>query len=699
MTSGPPAEVPEPTSPELVLVAPLEDAQLERDRLPDQPLRPPPPRPAGPRRPRARKRSWRRRVLLLAVAAVVAGAALAFAPSGSNRAAPIEWRSLDGSRNNLAHPHWGQTGREYLRVAKPSYADGIAAMVRGPDARYISNRVFNDIGQNVVSETGVSQWGWVWGQFLDHTFGLRNERRGESASILFREDDPTEAFRNDLGAIDFARTPAAPGTGRSTPRQQINTVSSYIDAFAVYGATRSRLEWLRAGPVDGNMANNDASLLLPDGYLPRADARGKPAKAPPMDLMGALAADPSNAVVAGDVRANENIALTAVHTLFAREHNRIVSQLPETLSSEERFQIARRVVGAEQQYITYHEFLPALGVVLPPYAGYDPTVNPTLSNEFATVGYRVHSMVHGELEPKAPDGTYRPGQLKALTGTGIEAEPEEGAVVLVIPLGVAYGNPDLLQAVGLGPLLEGLGAERQYRNDEQIDDSMRSILFQIPKPGTRNPSVCGEPFVNPKCFSDVLDLGAIDVERGRDHGMPSYNQLRVAYGLAPKTSYTGITGESTDRFPSNSLVAGPDPIDDPRSLDFTKLQDANGHRLKPRTDEAQAETILATRRTTLAARLRAIYGPGNVDKVDAFVGMVSEPHVRGTEFGELQLAMWAKQFQALRDGDRFFYLNDPVLDRIRRKYGIDYRNTLADVIRMNTSVTTQADVFKAPLSE
>ena len=69
-------------------------------------------------------------------------------------------------------------------------------------------------------------------------------------------------------------------------------------------------------------------------------------------------------MVAGDLRANENVALTATHTLFAREHNRIVDALPQSLSDEERFQIARRVVGAEQQYITYEEFLPALGVEL-----------------------------------------------------------------------------------------------------------------------------------------------------------------------------------------------------------------------------------------------------------------------------------------------------------------------------------------------
>ena len=72
--------------------------------------------------------------------------------------------------------------------------------------------------------------------------------------------------------------------------------------------------------------------------------------------------------------------------------------------------------------------------------------------------------------------------------------------------------------------------------------------------------------------------------------------------------------------------------------------------------------------------------------VDAFVGMVSEPHVRGTEFGELQLAIWKKQFEALRDGDRFFYLNDPALSSSSATYGIDYRKTLAEIIKRNTGV-------------
>ena len=83
-----------------------------------------------------------------------------------------------------------------------------------------------------------------------------------------------------------------------------------------------------------------------------------------------------------------------------------------------------------------------------------------------------------------------------------------------------------------------------------------------------------------------------------------------------------------------------------------------------------------------------------MNKVDSFVGMVSEKHRPGTEFGELQLAMWKEQFEALRDGDRFFYRGDPELERIEEKYDISARHTLAEVIEANTDLTVQPNVFR-----
>ena len=602
-------------------------------------------------------------------------------------------RTLDGSQNNLANPDWGKAGTSYQRIAPPAYADGIARPVAGPPARYISNRIFNDASQNTFSENGVSQWGFAWGQFIDHTIGLRQDSPAESLAIAFDAADPLEAFHNDFGGISFMRTPAATGTGTSTPRQQVNTVSSYIDGSGVYSDDAARLEWLRAGAVNGTLEDNDAKLLLPDGLLPRSGARGDAAAAPPMALSGRLLTAPANAMVAGDVRANENVALTATQTLFAREHNRLVGALPRRLPADEKFEIARRIVGAEQQWITYNEFLPALGVRLARYRGYDPSVDASLSNEFAVVGYRAHSMIHGELEPIAPAGTYSDATLDDFERQGIEVERDGDKVTLVTPLNVAFENPDLLASIGLGPVLKGIGSEREYRNDEQIDNQLRSVLFQVPKPGAPDPGACLDGPTLPDCFSGVVDLGAIDIARGRDHGMPSYNALRQAYGLSPKASFTAITGERTDRFPSDPEIDAQSPMDDPDILDVLELTDADGQQIPLGTPAAETDAVRTVRRTTVAARLKAIYG--DVDHVDAFVGMVAERHVAGSELGELQRAIWRREFERLRDGDRFFYGNDRALATIRRRYGIGYQHTLAHVVRANTDVEVQADVFRA----
>jgi Animal haem peroxidase len=593
------------------------------------------------------------------------------------RASSATPRSLDGSGNNAEHASWGRAGARYLRVTAPTYSDGAGVPVAGPPARWISNRIFNDTGQNLFSENGVTQWGWVWAQFIDHDMGLRETRPAEPMAHPYDGADPLEGFASDSPDLGFARTPAAAGTGTpAAPREQVNTVNSFLDASQVYGTTAARLAWLRDG----------AHLLLPGGFLPRADARGDPSSAPQMDLFAAQHANPAAAVVTGDVRGNENVALTALHTLFAREHNRIVDRLPTRLSEDERFEIARRVVGAEIAYITYTEFLPAMGVTLPPYRGYDPAVNPTLTNEFATTGFRGHSMVHGEFEIVLPAGALSDDVLSALTSAGVQVTAEADGMALTVPLAVAFGNPQLIQSVGLDSLLSSL-SERQYRNDEQIDNALRSVLFQVPLPGV-DPAGCAEPTESPACFSTLEDLGAIDVLRGRDHGLPRYTELRRALGLPTVKQFGEITGESSAELPADMS------IDDPRILEFTRLRDADGTTLTPGTPEAAEDAVSGVRRTSTAARLRAVFG--DVGAVDAFTGMVSEPHLPGSDLGALQTALWVRQFTALRDGDRYFYGNDPQLDRIAGQYGIGYETSLAEIVTANAGPASSAELFRAP---
>jgi len=638
------------------------------------------------KRTEASRRSWRWTRIGIPVAtavALVAGGLVVITTSSAQAAVPFPVEPLNGAGNNVANPAWGQANTVYSRVAAANYADGRSQMVAGPNSRLISNRLFNDAHQNVFSVERVSQWGWTWGQFIDHTIGLA-QGGGPSANIPFNSSDPMESFTNTLGVIPFTRDAAASGTGTTNARQAVNTENSYIDAEAVYSSDPARLDWLRDGSLDGNPTNNAATLMLPGGFLPLKSARGNPSTAPTMATDGRLLANPNNARVAGDVRANENVELTATQTLFAREHNRIVGLLPNTLSQEDKFQIARRIVVAEQQYITYNEFLPAYGVSLPQYTGYKSNVNANLSTEFATVGYRAHSQIHGEFTTEAqPVSRYSTATLNTLRNMGVEVEIDGSDVSFTIATGVAFFNPDLLNLIGEGPLLSALN-EQQYQNDETIDNQLRSVLFQVPVSG--NPDCLDGPTM-PQCFNGVSDLGAIDIERGRDHGMPTYNQLRQAYGLPAKTTFASITGEATDNFPSDPQLTPGNEVNDPNSIDVVSARDQNG---TPVAVGLLDGTASVTRRTTVAARLKAVYN-NNINSVDAFTGMLAEPHVGNSDLGELQTAVWARQFTALRDGDRFFYGNDQGLSTIKNTYGIDYRKTLGQLIALDTD-TPAADV-------
>ena len=188
----------------------------------------------------------------------------------------------------------------------------------------------------------------------------------------------------------------ATGTGPNNPRQQTNFTTAFIDGSKIYGSDATMASILRGGPANpgaklrtSNDINGDAENLLP---------------------RNAFGPAPNAPNVAGDDRVNDNVPLTALHTLFMREHNRLVdvyaAQHP-SWSSEELYQRARKTVGAELQSITFNEFLPALlGSFAPaPTGQYDPSINPAVFNEFAAVFERVgHSMLTPAFQRIQNDG-------------------------------------------------------------------------------------------------------------------------------------------------------------------------------------------------------------------------------------------------------------------------------------------------------
>lgn len=246
-----------------------------------------------------------------AVAGVLTSAALGQTDGGRSRLP--EYRRIDGRYNNRDHPDWGGAGTDYLREASGAhYANGRStpAGANRPSARAISNGLCDQGGVETDDERGLSTCVYEFGQFLDHDIGLARGGTTEAFNITVPSGDPYfDPSSTGTQQILMSRSAYDPHTGAFNARQQVNTVTAYIDASQVYGSDPARAAWLRTG--HGGKLKVDRTAIgdmLPfnDGTL----ANDNPLGLPPTSLR-----------VAGDARANEQPGLTVLHTVFLREHN------------------------------------------------------------------------------------------------------------------------------------------------------------------------------------------------------------------------------------------------------------------------------------------------------------------------------------------------------------------------------------------
>lgn len=526
-----------------------------------------------------------------------AGAVVFFLLSGYQvaRAELTEVRSIDGTGN---HPFdLGAAGTPLRRadLAPATYpGDGSGDTIITPpvreNPRVISNAIASQQVRNIFNNRGMSNFVWQWGQFLDHDIDL-TETSAETAPIAVPDGD---LFTNP---IPFHRSRFDPTTGDpGNAREQNNEITAFIDASNVYGSELTRAMDLRTG-VGGKL-----------------DSRMVPTPAGVQEL---LPLDTSGRIFAGDIRADEQVGLSAMHTLFVREHNRLAAEILANNSTldpiaddEVIYQKVRKIVGAQMQAITYNEFLPALlgpNAPEPNSLSYDDTVNPQIANEFSAATFRVgHTMLSSDF---------------ALVNN-------HGETVGNLQLRDAFGNPEFLEQATAGHanidlLLRGLASTPAQEIDNKVIDDVRNFLF----------GPVG------------IDLASLNIQRGRDHGLPDYNTLRVACGL--------------------DAVDGFDDI----------------------SSDPQVQAILD-----------ALY-EGDVNNIDPWVGALAEDHLPGLSVGELINASLVDQFTRLGVADRFFYLNDPDLrhEDILAVAGDINGTRLSDIIERNTGVFgLQSNVFFVP---
>ena len=498
-------------------------------------------------------------------------------------------RSFDGAANNLRNPCLGMLGETLLRKSSVDYSGsqttGIA--VRGdknPSPRLVSNEICQAslYGGSPTNSLNLSDMCWAWGQFLDHELDITPEQHeGERLDMSTDDGGVNESFPGRT--IPFSRSEFVEKNG---VRQHPNNLSSFVDATNVYGTTRERAYALRTLDGTGKMKTvlaDNGEVLMPYNTKGLSNA---PSTSPTFFL-------------AGDIRANENVLLASLHTLFVREHNRLCDYIRETFPDEDGkdemiYQHARRIVSGIMQYITYEEFLPALLGSKITLGDYSDEVDPGITTEFSTAGYRLgHTMVSENLQV---------GPLNTD----------------VISLVSAYFNPSYIQNNGVDSILQGASLKKMQEIDHIVVENLRSFLFGAPTSTT------------------LLDLAALNIQRGRDHGLPGYNSVRQAYGLSTFSNFSELPMPST-----------------------------------------------------VISKLSVLYD--TPDDIDPWIGVIAENHESGKAVGPLAAAIITEQFTRLNTGDRYWYTNDVAMDIIDRT--IITSSTLSDVLKRNTTVYFQDDVF------
>ncbi|XP_074526454.1 eosinophil peroxidase-like isoform X2 [Halichoeres trimaculatus] len=553
------------------------------------------------------------------------------------------FRTANGVCNNRENTRWGSSNTPFVRWLPAEYQDG-SSLPKGwdpnqkvnsfilPLVREVSNRMLSTANEDVESDPLYTHLVTIFGQWTDHdlTFtphspiirsfsnGIDCDKSCERTEPCFPIEIPQNDPRfgsNSKECIPFFRSSAACGSGNnghifgaSTVREQMNTLTAFIDAGQVYGSDETKAQYLRdldndKGQLKSNkMFTDNGRQLLPFVTM------GANMCATRRKMTNDSNAEELQCFMAGDERANENIALASLHTIFMREHNRLAGELANknpTWDGERLYQEARKILGANLQVITFRDYLPhivgpaIMSKYLSTYPGYDEDIDPSVANVFATAAYR---FAHAAVNP-----------VIARLDENFDEHPDYPSTLLHRTF---FANWRLVYEGGLDPVMRGLVASKAKINtqDHMMSDELRDRLFKFTS-------------------ALALDLGALNLQRGRDHGLPGYNKWRK----------------------------------------FCELSE-------PKTQEELAEVL---GNADLARKLLDLYG--TPDNIDVWMGGLAEPFVDRGRVGPLFACLIAKQFQRIRQGDRLWWENDGVFTEDQRESLM--KTSFARIICDNTGIT------------
>ncbi|EFX71633.1 hypothetical protein DAPPUDRAFT_111566 [Daphnia pulex] len=518
-----------------------------------------------------------------------------------------KFRSIDGTCNSKEQAQYGKAGTIFNRLLNSNqfYNDGVETIRKSqltgsqlPSARLVSATVLNSDDTFLIHPKATLlpllpkatllsiQWGQFLGHDLSHTpsfsqrdgssydccsttikdgNGTSSLHHPECLPIAIRSDDPIYSLlgSSQLTCMNFIRSAYGNNLDGTSPgmRSQINSVTHWIDASHVYGSTIEKANELRdttsgRGRLKTSVDSNGRQML-------------------PMGNSSYLS------YKAGDFRVNQHPLLTLLHTVWLREHNRIAENLYRAApgkADEFYYQHARRILIALMQHITYNEYLPVMigptlaARIMSPKNGYLKSGNPAIFTEFSTAVFRGgHSQLRSLIRIVEEDVNKVDRGLKFDLRVELPSLESESL------------EPPAEGARFMDQALHGLLQTPVQTVKSSLQDDLKTQIFK-PK---------AEPF----------DLLSLNIQRGRDHGLPSYTKMLSYF--------------DRNNVPSN----------------FDEL-------LPLIPEEA-------------VAAMRSVYE--SVDDVDLYVAGQAEKPLPNAALGPTFAGIFAAQFLNLRRTDRFFY--------------------------------------------
>jgi hypothetical protein len=527
------------------------------------------------------------------------------------------WRTADGSWNDLRKDADGRydpmVGAAWTRFFR-NVGDARGLEATRPRANPGTNPVsVRELSRQLLAPVGERQlvpflnlWAAAWIQFMVHDWvshGTPDFTRVDR--IPLADDDPLRRY--GVATLDVPATHADPtrtAVDGDRPPTAINEVTHWWDGSQLYGSDELTQRALRSG--------HGGKLRLTDE--------------------GTLPIDPATGVEATGFVRNWWLGLAMMHTLFAREHNAICEHLAARhpgWDDERLFQTARLVNAALMAKLHTVEWTPAILANRTLYDAMHANWYGLLTSWFG--GERKHTVEPIAIDSPelggivgGPQGTFaRYGlseeftavyRLHALLPDAFELLRADGPP-LAIPLLRTRGKAvaGILREHGLAATAASMGVQHP---GALVANNYPAALLDLTVPG-----------------QPVTDLGAIDLYRDRERGVPRYNELRLELGLERVPGFDALTPDAGT-----------------------------------------------------AARLRACYGvdaDGNdrIDDVDLLIGTLAEGHrPHGFGFGETLFQVFILNASWRLLGDRF-YTSD-YRPAIYTQEGLDWidRTTFKDVL-------------------